>query len=101
MTNVFHVDNLFLSLLQLSFLNVFFIHIASLGLANQLVAREFLVVSSNFSFFVVIVDVDHLFVQVELCLLNLGFGGEVGVKFETLGHLVENNFLASVILLQN
>ena len=88
MTYVFHVYNLFLGLLQLSFLNVLFVHVAGLGLAYELITREFFVVSSDFTLFVVVVDVDHLLVQVELSFLDLGFSGQIWVKFETLSHLI-------------
>jgi len=78
---------------------LFIIHIRKLGLTNQVVSFEFLVVGSYFSILVVIIDEYKLFFKVKLSFLDLRCSWKSLVELKLLSHLADFDLFSEMVLL--
>jgi len=91
---------LFLDLLLLGLFLVLIVDVVDIGVSNQVIALPLLVASRDLALFVVVVDEDLVHVDVELSLFDLVGGRQVRIQLKLLSHLVDQNVLSVVVLLE-
>lgn len=89
---------LLLDLLLLRLFLVLVVHVVSVGTADQVVSVPFFVACSDLALLIVVIDEDGLERDVKLSLLDLIGRGQVRVQLELLSHLIDDDFLAVVVL---
>ena len=91
---------LFLDLLLLGLFLIFVVNVIDVGVSNQVISAPLLIASSNLTLLVVIVDEDLVHDNIELRLFDLIGCGKLRVQFKLLSHLVDQDVLAVVVLLE-
>jgi len=81
-------------------LTIFVIDAVDVGTADQFITVPGLIARRDFTFLVVVVNVDGLVLNVELSLLDLIGGRQIFVELELLRHLVDNEVLVGPVVVR-
>ena len=92
---------LLLDLLILGLLLVLVVDVVDVGVTDQLIAAPSFLMCRDFTLLVVVEDVDHFHIDVELCLLDLGGSWQIWVKLKLLGHLVDQHLFVVVVFTES